>query len=253
MVYSALKPFVFKSDSPAVAVVVCLPAPLAKPVKLKVTSVGTLQFMPRAVGTWGVFRFWLNGLDGNTMMPRKGEHRLTHSGLGARSCQAATNASRQSKVSIKTSRRTPRCVQGCYPRRWRGNAMGGQAPFQNDAAQADPSRAAEHAQETDGARPLGNQRFVQRTHGPKLSDGRMKPRPMRPRMAKATSIHSEEPRLTNTIRPKDSASSPNPILTKMRGPPVCQAAHEGDGDGQYKPAGGMGCRRDADNSSPSCI
>ena len=46
--------------------------------------------------------------------------------------------------------------------------MGGQAPFQNDAAQADPSCTTEHAQETDGARPLRNLRFVQRTHGSQI-------------------------------------------------------------------------------------
>ena len=100
--------------------------------------------------------------------------------------------------------------------------MGGQAPFKTMPHRLTPAAPPSMRKKPMALDPWRNQRFVQRTHGPKLSDGRMKPRPMRPRMAKATSIHSEEPRLTNTMRPKDSANSPNPILTKngwAAGPP----------------------------------
>ena len=51
---------------------------------------------------------------------------------------------------------------------------------------------------------------------PRLSEGRMKPSPMRPTMAKATSSHSVLLRSSSSISAKEAASSASPMLTSSQ-------------------------------------
>ena len=90
---------------------------------------------------------------------------------------------------------------------------------------------------------------------PRLSDGRMKPNPMRPRMPNATTTHSGVSRCTTSTSANDAASSASPMLTSTcvgwrsaRRPTsaIVTASARPEGNNSVPTC-------EADNCSPSCI
>src|SRR4051812_34695341 len=113
-----------------------LPPRCAKPEKLNVTSVGVLQFIP---SSWHMKLFC-------PQPPRRDDRQC------ADECEQPERFV-ESRNAPRARRRVGECV-----------AMRRDSPFQEDPAQADAGRAAQHAQEIDRAGALRDERVVQRAH-----------------------------------------------------------------------------------------
>ena len=90
---------------------------------------------------------------------------------------------------------------------------------------------------------------------PRLSDGRMKPRPTRPTRVTATSSHSAVPGRTSTMHANDTASSASPVPTSSGvGRRSARRPTSAMVTASAMPAGSMMVPTcEADSCSPSCM